>query len=96
MISALYSVFALDAAVISAGPVVRVLAAALVVAGAVRAWSRPGFGMKAFGLAFLASVPLLRSWSEPERFLLLSVPLAAVALLHRAVRGGPAGSADRP
>jgi hypothetical protein len=75
LLTLLYALFALDTAVLSVGFLVHLVAAALILAGAVIAWNRPRSGAAWFGLGVLA----LRTWSAPERFVLLTLPLAVIA-----------------
>jgi len=82
-LAAAYALFALDAAVISVGFLTHLLPAALVLAGAVIGWERPRPAAIGFAIAAAATVPLFHTWSAPERFLLLTLPLLVIAGLHR-------------
>jgi hypothetical protein len=75
----LYALFALDPAVLSVGFLVHLVPAALVLAGAILAWSRPRRGAALFGVAALVSIVAFRTWAAPERFALLTLPLAVIA-----------------
>ena len=84
LLAVFYAMFALDTAVLSVGFIVHLVPAALVFAGAVVAWRRPLAGFAGFGIAALASVVAFRTWSAPERFVLLTLPLVVIAVLFLA------------
>jgi hypothetical protein len=79
VLAVMYALFALDTAVLSVGFVVHLVPATLILAGVVLAWNRARSGAVWFGVAALASVLAFRTWAAPERFLLLTLPLAVIA-----------------
>ncbi|MGD8277702.1 MAG: hypothetical protein PVH00_06735 [Gemmatimonadota bacterium] len=81
VLAMLYALFALDTAVLSIGFLVHLVPTAIVLAGAVLAWNRARSGAIWFGVAALASVVAFRTWAAPERFVLLTLPLAVIAVL---------------
>lgn len=99
LFAGLYALFALDTAVLSVGFPVRLALLALVLAGAVIAWNQTRSGVRGFAVGAVASVLLLRTWSSPERFLLLTLPLLVIAglfgLARDPARPPPGPAADR-
>lgn len=79
VLAVLYALFALDTAVLSVGFFVHLVPTALILAGATLAWNRARSGAVWFGVAALASVLAFRTWAAPERFVLLTLPLAVIA-----------------
>jgi len=79
VLAVLYVLFALDTAVLSVGFLVHLVPAGLVLAGAILAWRRPWRGAIWFGVGALVSIAAFRTWAAPERFLLLTLPLAVIA-----------------
>ena len=92
LLAVLYVFFALDTAVLSVGLLIHLILAALILVGAIMAWNRARPGAVGFAGAAVVSILLFRTWSAPERFLLLTLPLAIVAALFRVAGDRPAGS----
>jgi hypothetical protein len=82
-LAAAYALLALDSAVISVPFLTHLLPVALVLAGAGIGWERPRPAAIGFAIGAAVTVPLFHTWSAPERFLLLTLPLLVIAGLHR-------------